>query len=118
MQIEVIGAFIIGLTVGLQFLLRANYADLKSEVSQLQEKLNERENVPYWMRSGMEDAMAPGVDLLVELQRIRVLQENNNAWIDRAELKVKRQIELFGQIRGGTYNKDQPANRPPGDGTK
>ena len=116
MQLEIIVAFIVGLTVGLQFFLRAQYRHLEDHVKRLENQLDEKESVPYLQRQGMEDAIAPGVDLLLDLERMRTIQENNSAWLDKAELKIKRQIELYGQVRGGTWNKDQPAS--PSDSTR
>ena len=110
LEIEIIGAFMFGLIVGLLFFLRAQHRHLEGHVARLEKKLDEKESVPYLQRQGMEDAIAPGVDLLLDLQRMRTIQENNTAWLDKAELKIKRQIELYGQVRGGTWDKDQPAS--------
>ena len=69
----------------------------------------QKQDVPYWMRNGMEDVMAPNVDMRVMLQNMRVYKENLDYFLDRAELDLENQANMVGQIRGGTYNKDQPA---------
>ena len=79
----------------------------------------QKQDVPYWMRNGMEDVMAPNVDMRVMLQNMRVYKENLDYFLDRAELDLENQANMVGQIRGGTYDKDQPrAPRPPSDSTR
>jgi hypothetical protein len=113
MQIEVIGAFIIGLTVGLQFLLRAKYADLKGHVARLEDKLNERESVPYALRNWSEDVLARNTNSRIAMQNLRDL-------VEVAQWNLEVETKLLGQIRNGEWDKDQPAasSRPPQDSTR
>ena len=110
MEIEIIGAFIIGLTVALLIFLRAQHRHLEFHIAQLEDKLNEKENVPYALRNGLEDVLAPNADVRVMLQNLRAWKENYEYSLDRIELLLDNQANMVGQIRGGTYNKDQPAS--------
>ena len=116
LEVEIIGAFIIGLMIGLQFFLRAQYRHLEDHVARLEGQLKiklkpERGNgVPYKTRNGMEDVSARATNAIVRLQNLR-----ND--VEQALWDVEVVNRLAGQIRNGEYDKDQAAasKHPPGD---
>lgn len=60
---------------------------------------DDKPEIPYWFRNGMEDATAINIDTLMAIRDFLMILEN----------RINDERLLLGQIRTGEYDKDQRA---------
>ena len=77
----------------------------------IQREKTAKKGVPYQFRNFIEDTMVPNIRTRESLEMLRMLNKKIAREIEDGTEEMAIQQMLLGQIRNGTYDKEQPATK-------